>query len=121
MIRESSRCAPNGWNRKIGWHFCVGNAWGTTFSREHIRGYQTVLPYFFETKGIASSCSTTPTRGLAGVVVLKSLPKNVACVRVLDIRTNAIDNPGIWVSHPQGVLRIRCRRRKFHSEHGTAA
>jgi 5-methyltetrahydropteroyltriglutamate--homocysteine methyltransferase len=94
-IRESVEMCTEGVNAKIGWHFCFGNAWGNDIlSANYPEGYQTVLPYFFETKGIDEFVLDYANRDMAGVDFLKNLPKNVGVqCGVLDIRTNAIEKP----------------------------
>ena len=80
---------------KIGWHFCFGNAWGNDIlSANYPEGYQTVLPHFFETKGIDQFVLDYANRDMAGIDFLKELPKDKdAQIGVLDIRTNAIETP----------------------------
>jgi 5-methyltetrahydropteroyltriglutamate--homocysteine methyltransferase len=84
-----------GVDAKIGWHFCFGNAWGNDIlSANYPEGYQTVLPYFFETKGIDEFVLDYANRDMNGIEFLKNLPKNVGVqCGVLDIRTNAIESP----------------------------
>jgi 5-methyltetrahydropteroyltriglutamate--homocysteine methyltransferase len=80
---------------KIGWHFCFGNAWGNDIlSATYPNGYETVLPHFFETKGIDQFVLDYANRGMNGVEFLKNLPKDKEVqIGVLDIRTNAIETP----------------------------
>ena len=80
---------------KIGWHFCFGNAWGNDIlSANFPEGYQTVLPYFFDTTGIDEFVLDYANRDMAGIDFLKNLPKDKGVqVGVLDIRTNAIETP----------------------------
>ena len=85
----------DGVDAKIGWHFCFGNAWGNDIlSANFPEGYQTVLPYFFETKGIDEFVLDYANRDMAGIEFLKNLPKDKGAQGgVLDIRTNAIETP----------------------------
>jgi len=94
-IREVIEQCCDGVDAKIGWHFCFGNAWGNDIlSASFPEGYQTVLPYFFETKGIDEFVLDYANRNMAGVDFLKNLPKNVGVqAGVLDIRTNMIESP----------------------------
>ena len=94
-IREVIEQMCEGVNAKIGWHFCFGNAWGNDIlSQAFPEGYQTVLPYFFETKGIDEFVLDYANRDMAGIDFLKNLPKNVGVqAGVLDIRTNMIESP----------------------------
>src|SRR5216117_809435 len=94
-IRESVEMCCDGVDAKIGWHFCFGNAWGNDIlSANYPDGYQTVLPYFFETKGIDQFVLDYANRDMAGVDFLKNLPKDKDVqIGVLDVRTNAIESP----------------------------
>jgi 5-methyltetrahydropteroyltriglutamate--homocysteine methyltransferase len=94
-LREVVEQCCDGVNAKIGWHFCFGNAWGNDIlSATYPDGYQTVLPHFFETKGIDEFVLDYANRDMAGVEFLKNLPKEKSVqIGVLDIRTNAIEAP----------------------------
>jgi len=96
-IREVIEQCCEGVDAKIGWHFCFGNAWGNDIlSASFPEGYQTVLPYFFETKGISEFVLDYANRDMAGIDFLKNLPKNVGVqAGVLDIRTNMIETPDV--------------------------
>jgi 5-methyltetrahydropteroyltriglutamate--homocysteine methyltransferase len=94
-IREVIEQCCEGVDAKIGWHFCFGNAWGNDIlSGSYPEGYQTVLPYFFETKGIDEFVLDFANREMKGIEFMKNLPKNVGLqCGVLDIRTNMVDTP----------------------------
>ena len=85
----------DGVDAKIGWHFCFGNAWGNDIlSANYPEGYQTVLPYFFDTAGIDEFVLDYANRDMAGIEFLKNLPKDQGVqIGVLDIRTNVIETP----------------------------
>src|SRR5499427_9384300 len=94
-IREVVEQCCDGVDAKIGWHFCFGNAWGNDIlSASYPNGYETVLPHFFETKGIDQFVLDYANRNMANVDFLKNLPKDKEVqIGVLDIRTNAIETP----------------------------
>jgi 5-methyltetrahydropteroyltriglutamate--homocysteine methyltransferase len=94
-IRDVIEKCCEGVDAKIGWHFCFGNAWGNDIlSGNFPEGYQTVLPYFFETKGIDEFVLDFANREMKGIDFMKNLPKNVGLqCGVLDIRTNMVDTP----------------------------
>src|SRR4029077_18949671 len=94
-IREVVEQCCDGVKAKIGWHFCFGNAWGNDIlSASYPEGYQTVLPHFFETKGIDQFVLDYANRDMAGVDFLKNLPKDKDVqVAVLDIRNMMIEKP----------------------------
>jgi 5-methyltetrahydropteroyltriglutamate--homocysteine methyltransferase len=107
-IREVVEECCDGVDAKIGWHFCFGNAWGNDIlSANYPEGYQTVLPYFFETKGISEFVLDYANRDMAGIEFLKNLPKDVSLqVGVLDIRTNAIETPQTIAKRIRKVLAV---------------
>jgi len=96
----------DGVDAKIGWHFCFGNAWGNDIlSANFPQGYQTVLPYFFGTAGIDEFVLDYANRDMDGVDFLKNLPPNQGVqVGVLDIRTNAIEQPAMIAARIRKVL-----------------
>jgi 5-methyltetrahydropteroyltriglutamate--homocysteine methyltransferase len=107
-IREVVEECCDGVDAKIGWHFCFGNAWGNDIlSANFPEGYQTVLPYFLETKGIDEFVLDYANRDMAGIDFLKNLPANVGVqVGVLDIRTNAIETPETIAKRIRKVLAV---------------
>ena len=84
-----------GVDAKIGWHFCFGNAWGNDIlSANFPEGYQTVLPHFWDTPGIAEFVLDYANRDMAGIEFLANLPEDKTVqVGVLDIRTMMIESP----------------------------
>jgi len=94
-MREVVEQCCDGVNAKIGRYLCFGNAWGNEIlSANYPDGYQTVLPHFFETKGIDQLVLDYAKRNMAGIDFLKNLPKDKDVqVGVLDIRTNEIESP----------------------------
>src|SRR5262249_23501500 len=107
-IREVVEQCCDGVDAKIGWHFCFGNAWGNDIlSATYPDGYQTVLPYFFDTQGIDEFVLDYANRDMAGVEFLKKLPKNKSeQIAVLDIRTNAIETPKQIVDRIRKVVAV---------------
>jgi methionine synthase II (cobalamin-independent) len=83
----------DGVDARIGWHFCFGNAWGNALSGIFPKGYETVLPYFYDVP-VDEFVLDYANREMADVDTLKSLPedKDVA-VGVVDIRTTMIESP----------------------------
>jgi 5-methyltetrahydropteroyltriglutamate--homocysteine methyltransferase len=92
-IRESIERMCDGVDAKIGWHFCFGNAWGNDIlSGGFPQGYQTVLPYFWNTEGVDEFVLDYANREMNGVDFLKNCPKNKGVqVGVLDIRTSMVE------------------------------
>ena len=92
-IRESIEMMCDGVDAKIGWHFCFGNAWGNDIlSANFPQGYQTVLPYFWNTEGVDEFVLDYANREMSGIDFLKNCPKSKGVqVGVLDIRTNMLE------------------------------
>jgi 5-methyltetrahydropteroyltriglutamate--homocysteine methyltransferase len=77
----------DGVDAKIAWHFCFGNAWGNALSGIFPKGYETVLPYFYDVP-IDQFVLDFANRDMADIACLKNLPKDKEVqVGVLDIRT----------------------------------
>jgi len=106
-IREVVEQCCDGVDAKIGWHFCFGNAWGNDIlSQSFPEGYQTVLPYFFDTKGIDEFVLDYANRHMAGVDFLKNCPKNKGVqVGVLDIRTSMVETPDMIADRVRTTLK----------------
>ncbi len=92
-IAEVIAQCVDGVDAKIGWHFCFGNAWGNALSGIFPKGYETVLPYFYDVP-VDQFVLDYANREMADIGALESLPedKEVA-VGVLDIRTTMIETP----------------------------
>ena len=105
-IRKCIEMCCDGVNAKIGWHFCFGNAWGNDIlSASFPEGYQTVLPYFFDTAGVDQFVLDFANRGMAGIEFMKNLPKDKElAVGVLDIRTTMIESPETVAGRIRKVL-----------------
>lgn len=83
----------DGVDAKIAWHFCFGNAWGNALSGIFPKGYETVLPRYYDVP-VEQFVLDYANREMDGIEALASLPddKEVA-VGVLDIRTTMIETP----------------------------
>jgi methionine synthase II (cobalamin-independent) len=105
-IRECIEKCCDGVNAKIAWHFCFGNAWGNDIlSASFPEGYQTVLPFFFETAGINQFVLDYANRDMAGIDFMKNLPKDKELqVGVLDIRTMMLESPQTVAKRIKKVL-----------------
>jgi methionine synthase II (cobalamin-independent) len=94
-IRDVIGKCCEGVDAKIGWHFCFGNAWGNDIlSGNFPDGYETVLPYYWDTPGIDQFVLDYANREMAGIEFLKNLPEDKEVqVGVLDIRSMMIESP----------------------------
>jgi methionine synthase II (cobalamin-independent) len=106
-IRESIEAMCDGVDAKIGWHFCFGNAWGNDIlSGSFPEGYQTVLPYFWNTEGVDEFVLDYANRHMAGIEFLKNCPKNKGVqVGVLDIRTSMVETPDVIADRIRKTLK----------------
>jgi 5-methyltetrahydropteroyltriglutamate--homocysteine methyltransferase len=107
-IKDCIAQCCDGVKAKIAWHFCYGNAWGNDIlSASFPEGYQTVLPYFFDTPGIDQFVLDYANRNMAGIEFLKKLPKDKELqVGVLDIRTSMIESPQTIAKRIRQVLDV---------------
>jgi 5-methyltetrahydropteroyltriglutamate--homocysteine methyltransferase len=95
-----------GVDAKIAWHFCFGNAWGNALSGIFPKGYETVLPYFYDVP-VDQFVLDFANREMAGIECLKSLPKEKeVAVGVLDIRTSMIESPEQVAARIRKVLKV---------------
>ena len=106
-IRESIEMMCDGVDARIGWHFCFGNAWGNDIlSANFPQGYQTVLPYFWNTEGVDEFVLDYANREMDGIEFLKNCPKNRGVqVGVLDIRTSMLETPQKIADRARKVLK----------------
>jgi 5-methyltetrahydropteroyltriglutamate--homocysteine methyltransferase len=95
-----------GVDAKIAWHFCFGNAWGNALTGIFPRGYETVLPYYYDVP-VDQFVLDFANREMAGIECLKSLPKDKEVqVGVLDIRTMMIESPAQVADRIRKVLTV---------------
>ncbi len=95
-----------GVDAKIAWHFCFGNAWGNALSGIFPKGYEVVLPYFYDVP-IDQFVLDFANREMADIECLKSLPKNKEVqVGVLDIRTMMVESPEHVAERIRKVLKV---------------
>ncbi len=90
-----------GVDAKIAWHFCFGNAWGNSLSSLFPKGYETVLPFFFDVP-VDQFVLDFANREMKGIECLKNLPKDKEVqAGVIDVRTSVIETP----EHVAGRIR----------------
>jgi 5-methyltetrahydropteroyltriglutamate--homocysteine methyltransferase len=106
-VRESIEMMCDGVDARIGWHFCFGNAWGNDIlSANFPQGYQTVLPFFWNTEGVDEFVLDYANRHMAGVDFLKNCPKNKGVqVGVLDIRTSMVEPPSAIADRVRATIK----------------
>ena len=106
-VRESIEMMCDGVDARIGWHFCFGNAWGNDIiSSGFPQGYQTVLPYYWNTEGVDEFVLDYANRHMDGIEFLANCPKNKGVqVGVLDIRTNMLETPQVVADRTRKVLK----------------
>jgi len=100
-----TRCV-DGVKAKIAWHFCFGNAWGNALSGIFPKGYETVLPRFYDVP-VEQYVLDYANREMADIEALKSLPKDKEVqIGVLDIRTMMIETPEQVAARIRKVIRV---------------
>jgi 5-methyltetrahydropteroyltriglutamate--homocysteine methyltransferase len=105
-IKDVVGKCTEGVDAKIGWHFCFGNAWGNDIlSANFPEGYQTVLPYFWDTPGIDEFVLDYANREMNGIEFMANLPTDKGLqVGVLDIRSMMIESPEMVAARARKVL-----------------
>jgi len=107
-VRESIEMMCDGVDAKIGWHFCFGNAWGNDIlSATFPQGYQTVLPYFWNTEGVDEFVLDYANREMDGIEFLANCPKDKGIqVGVLDVRSAMLDQPNQIADRTRKALKV---------------
>src|SRR5712691_4311582 len=96
----------DGVDAKIAWHFCFGNAWGNALTGIYPKGYETVLPYYYDVP-IDQFVLDFANREMAGIECLKSLPKDKEVqIGVLDIRTTMVESPAQVANRIKKVIEV---------------
>jgi len=96
----------DGVKAKVAWHFCFGNAWGNALSGLFPKGYETVLPYFYDTP-VEQFVLDYANREMADIEALKSLPKDKEVqIGVLDIRTSMVETPEQVAARIRKVIKV---------------
>jgi len=92
-VREVVTLLADGVDAHVGWHFCLGNAWGTSTRSLTAGGYAKVLPYYVDLP-IDEFVLDFAARGMSDVDVLAELPddKRVAA-GVIDVRNLEVEEP----------------------------
>ena len=91
---------------KIAWHFCFGNAWGNSLKAIFPKGYEAVLPQFYDVP-VEQFVLDFANREMADIEILKSLPKDKEVqIGVLDIRTMMIESPEEVAARIQKVIKV---------------
>lgn len=83
----------DGVDAKIAWHFCFGNAWGNALSGIFPKGYETVLPFFYDVP-VDQFVLDFANREMVDVDILKDLPEDKEVgIGVIDVRDLSIETP----------------------------
>jgi len=77
----------------VGWHFCLGNAWGTSTRGLTTGGYASVLHHYYDVP-VDEFVLDFAARGMSDVDVLTDLPadKRIAA-GVIDVRNLEVEQP----------------------------
>jgi 5-methyltetrahydropteroyltriglutamate--homocysteine methyltransferase len=96
----------DGVQAKVAWHFCFGNAWGNSLRAIFPKGYDAVLPHFYDVP-IEQFVVDFANREMDGVEQLKTLPKDKEVqIGVLDIRTTMIESPEEVANRIKKVIKV---------------
>jgi 5-methyltetrahydropteroyltriglutamate--homocysteine methyltransferase len=92
-IREVITALAAGVTARVGWHFCLGNAWGTSTHGLTAGGYGSVLEYYLDLP-IDEFVLDFAARGMSDVGVLRAIPDDKAIAAgVIDVRNLEVEQP----------------------------
>jgi 5-methyltetrahydropteroyltriglutamate--homocysteine methyltransferase len=105
-IADVVRACVDGVDAKIAWHFCYGNAWGNRLTGLFEKGYEAVLPYFYDVP-IDQFVLDFANRDMVDIGSIRDLPsdKEVA-IGVVDVRTSMIETPQEIAERIRKVLAV---------------
>jgi 5-methyltetrahydropteroyltriglutamate--homocysteine methyltransferase len=105
-VREVITRLSEGVDARVGWHFCLGNAWGTSTHGLTAGGYASVLPAYFDLP-IDEFVLDFAARGMSDVDVLRDLPPDKAvAVGVVDVRNLEVEQPEQIAERIRRVLEV---------------
>jgi 5-methyltetrahydropteroyltriglutamate--homocysteine methyltransferase len=92
-IADVVRQCIDGVDAKIAWHFCYGNAWGNRLAGLFQKGYESVLPFFYDVP-VDQFVLDFANRDMIDIGSIRDLPaeKEVA-IGVVDVRTSMVETP----------------------------
>lgn len=92
-IREVMNSLTEGVTAHVGWHFCLGNAWGTSTHGLTAGGYGSVLHHYYDLP-VDEFVLDFAARDMVDVDVLRDLPadKRIAA-GVIDVRNLEVEQP----------------------------
>jgi 5-methyltetrahydropteroyltriglutamate--homocysteine methyltransferase len=92
-IRDVLTRLTDGVDARVGWHFCLGNAWGTSTRGLTAGGYASVLPYYYDLP-VDEFVLDFAARGMSDVDVLRDLPEDKSIAAgVIDVRNLEVEQP----------------------------
>jgi 5-methyltetrahydropteroyltriglutamate--homocysteine methyltransferase len=105
-VREVMTTLTEGVEARVGWHFCLGNAWGTSTRGLTAGGYASVLHHYLDLP-IDEFVLDFAARGMSDVEVLRDLPsdKRIAA-GVIDVRDLEVEQPEQVADRIRRVLEV---------------
>ena len=96
----------DGVDAKVAWHFCFGNAWGNRLAGLFQKGYETVLPHFYDVP-VDQFVLDFANREMVDVDMLRSLPEDKEVgIGVIDIRTTMVETPEAIADRIRAVIDV---------------
>lgn len=91
---------------RVGWHFCLGNAWGTSTRGLTAGGYGSVLHHYYDVP-VDEFVLDFAARGMNDIDVLRHLPadKSIAA-GVIDVRNLEVEQPEQVAARIRRVLEV---------------
>ncbi len=92
---------------RTAWHFCLGNAWGSTLRGMTAGGYAKILGRYADLESVDEFVLDYACREMAGIEAIACLPKDKrVAVGVVDVRSLEIESPDQIVDRVRKVLAV---------------
>jgi 5-methyltetrahydropteroyltriglutamate--homocysteine methyltransferase len=92
-VKDVIRRLTEGVDARVGWHFCLGNAWGTSTRGLTAGGYGSVLSSYYDLP-VDEFVLDFAARGMSDVEVLRDLPEDKSIAAgVIDVRNLEVEQP----------------------------
>lgn len=92
-VRDVMSRLTEGVDARVGWHFCLGNAWGTSTQGLTAGGYGSVLSSYYDLP-VDEFVLDFAARGMSDIDVLRDLPDDKAIAAgVIDVRNLEVEQP----------------------------
>jgi len=105
-VKDVMTRLTEGVDAHVGWHFCLGNAWGTSTKGLTAGGYGTVIESYYDLP-VDQFVLDFAARGMSDVDVLRDLPEDKSIAAgVIDVRNLEVEQPEQVAERIRAVLDV---------------